>query len=158
MPIAHGEEKDRAWFARLPTILAACEQQWGLTIGVRFPSQSPHYVAPAVRADGAALVVKVCAPSSEFVQEAEALRLFAGRGTVQLLACDSSHEVLLLEHLRPGTPLSCIADDEQATSIAATIMRQVWRPVPQGHPFPSVFDWGAGFAHLACRCIPDEKV
>jgi streptomycin 6-kinase len=148
MLIAHGEEKGRAWLDRLPALLATCERRWGLTIGVRFPSQSPHYVAPALRADGAALVVKVCAPTGEFVQEAEALRLFAGRGTVQLLACDPSNEVLLLERLQPGTPLSCVADDEQATFIAATVMRQLWRPVPQGHPFPSVFDWGAGFAHL----------
>jgi streptomycin 6-kinase len=40
--------------------------------------------------------------------------------------------VLLLERLQPGTPLSCVADDEQATSIAAAVMRQLWRPVPQG--------------------------
>ena len=148
MLIDHREDKGRAWLDRLPALLAACERQWGLNIGVRFPSQSPHYVAPALRADGEALVVKVCAPTGEFVQEAEALRLFAGRGTVQLLSCDPSNEVLLLERLQPGTPLSCAADDEQATSIAATVMRQLWQPVLQGHPFPSVFDWGAGFAHL----------
>jgi streptomycin 6-kinase len=148
MLIDHGADKDRAWLARIPSILAICERQWGLQTGPRFPSQSPHYVAPAVRADGRAVVVKAHAPNGEFAQEAEALRLFAGRGTVQLLACDPSNEVLLLERLQPDTPLSCVADDEQATSIAATVMRQLWRPVPQGHPFPSVFDWGAGFAHL----------
>jgi len=143
-----GEDQDRAWLARLPTILATCERQWGLQIGPRFPTQSPHYVAPAVRADGRAVVVKAHAPTGEFAQEAEALQLFAGRGTVQLLSCDPSNEVLLLERLLPGSPLSRITDDEQATSVAVTIMRQMWRPVQEDHPFPSIFDWGAGFVHL----------
>jgi streptomycin 6-kinase len=148
MLIDQREEKDRPWLARIPSTLATCERQWGLQIGPRFPTQSPHYVAPAVRADSEALVVKVCAPTGEFLQEAEALRLFAGRGMVQLLSCDPSNEVLLLERLQPGTSLSCVADNEQATSIAATVMRQLWRPVPRGHPFPSVSDWGAVFAHV----------
>jgi streptomycin 6-kinase len=115
MPIHDGDEGEdtgQAWLDRLPALLAACERRWGLTIGVRFPSQSPHYVAPAVRADGEALVMKVCAPTGEFVHEAEALRLCAGHGTVQLLACDPRNEVLVLERLQPGTPLGSLADDE----------------------------------------------
>src|SRR5260221_5947234 len=114
MLIAHGEEKGRAWLDRLPALLATCERRWGLTIGVRFPSQSPHYVAPAVRADGPALVANVGAATGEFLEEAEALRLFPGRGTVQLLACDPSNDVLLLDRLQPGTPLSFVADVAQA--------------------------------------------
>jgi len=27
-------------------------------------------------------------------------------------------------------------------------MRQLWRPVPPNHPFPTVNDWGRGFARL----------
>ena len=44
--------------------------------------------------------------------------------------------VLLLERLVPGTLLGTLEDDEAATSAAATVMRQLWRPVPAGHPFP----------------------
>lgn len=137
-----------AWLDRLPTILATCEQRWKLMLHPPFADLSYHYVAPAVRADGTAVVVKACSPTGEFTQEVEALRLFGGRGTVQLLECDPSNEAMLLEHLQPGTPLSSVEDDEQATSIAAAVMRQMWRPVPQAHPFPSIFDWGAGFVRL----------
>ena len=59
----------RAWIERLPTLLAACEQRWGLSIGPPFAQLSYHYVAPAVREDGTGVVVKVCSPTGEFEQE-----------------------------------------------------------------------------------------
>src|SRR5215831_14687884 len=87
----------RAWIERLPTILAACEQRWGLRIDPPFTQLSYHYVTPAVRSDGTHVVVKACSPTREFEQETEALRLFDGHGMVQLLAYNASDEVLLLE-------------------------------------------------------------
>jgi streptomycin 6-kinase len=67
---------------------------------------------------------------------------------VRLLAYDSGSEVMLLERLQPGTLLSAVEDDAQAISAAADVMRQVWRPVPHEHPFPSILDWGKGLQHL----------
>jgi len=168
--IALGGEKGRAWIERLPTILAVCEQRWGLIIGFPF-DLSYNYVAPAVRSDGTSVVVKACLPDGESTQ-VEALRLFDGCGMVRLLEYDEGDEVMLLERLRPGTLLSTVEDDEKATSIAASVMRQMWRPVPQERAFPTVFDcrkealpafrlrvpqerafptvfdWGEGFARL----------
>ena len=144
--IALSEEEGRAWIERLPTILAACEQRWGVTIGLPF-DLSFNYVAPAICSDGTPVVVKACLPDGESTQ-VEALRLFDGRGMVRLLEYDEGEEVMLLERLRPGTLLSTVEDDEKATSIAASVMRQMWRPVPQEHPFPTVFDWGKGFVRL----------
>jgi streptomycin 6-kinase len=143
----HGEE-GLAWLERLPAILASCEQRWELTLAPPFPHLSYHYAAPAMRADGTPVVVKVCSPTGEFEQEAEALRLFDGCGMVQLLDYYRDDEVLLLERLEPGTLLSILEDDDAATSAAATVMRQLWRPVPPEHPFPSVIDWGRGFVRL----------
>src|SRR5262249_34292324 len=77
-----------------------------------------------------------------------ALRLFDGHGMAELLAWDDDDEVMLLEALQPGTLLKTIADDTAATSIAAAVMRQFWRPVPAQHPFPTVADWGRGFTRL----------
>src|SRR5947209_3395580 len=147
MIAVHGA-KGRAWIERLPAILATCEQRWELTLSLPFAGMSYHYVAPGVRADGTRVVVKACSPTRESIQEAEALRLFDGHGMVQLLDCDESNEVLLLEHLKPGTLLRTLEDDEEATSHAATVMRQLWRPVLPNHPFPTVNDWGRGFARL----------
>lgn len=140
----------RPWLERLPTILANCEQRWDLTIGPPF-DLSFNYVAPAVRRDGTPVVVKVCLPdgTDEFPSQAVALRLCGGQGMVQLLECDESEGVMLLERLAPGTLLSTLEDDVEATSIAASVMRQIWRPLPIApHPFPSVSDWGKGFTRL----------
>jgi streptomycin 6-kinase len=141
----------RAWIERLPAILAACEQRWELRMGPPFAQLSYHYVAPAVCSNGTHVVVKACSPTREFEREAEALRLFDGHAMVRLLTCDASDEVLLLELLEPGTLLRTVEDDEKAISIAATVMRQMWRPVPAQHPFPSVSDWGRGFIRLRQR-------
>jgi streptomycin 6-kinase len=145
----HGE-KGLAWIDQLPAIVANCEQRWRLRFAPPFTYQSNayHYIAPALQSDGTAVVVKVHAPTNEFTQEAEALRLFDGHGMVHLLDYDINDKVLLIERLEPGTPLSELEDDEEATSHAATVMRQLWTPAPSGHPFPSVIDWGRGFTRL----------
>ena len=145
----HGEE-GLAWIDQLPTILANCVQRWRLSFAPPFAYQSYayHYIAPAIRSDGTAVVVKIHAPTNEFTQEAEALRLFDGHGIVRLLDYNIYDKALLLERLMPGTPLSEVVDDDVATTHAATVMQQLWRPVPSGHPFPSVIDWGRGFLRL----------
>lgn len=136
------------WLRRLPAILADCERRWSLAIGPPFSRLSYNYAAPATRPDGTTLVVKVCFPDRELRTEAEALRLYAGQGAAQLLDVDLEWGVLLLEQIEPGTLLYSLEDDAQATSIAATVMKQIWRPVPADHPFPTLADWGRGFARL----------
>src|SRR5207249_103772 len=90
-------------------------------------------------------------PAGEFRAEAEALRLFDGRGAARLLAADLGRGALLLERLEPGTPLTDIADAAETATIAAGVMRRLWRPAPPGHPFPSVADWVRGMAERAPR-------
>lgn len=136
------------WLRQLPATIADCEQRWSLTVMPPFAGLSYNYVAPAIRADGTAVVLKVGVPNPELTTEIEALRLYNGRGIVRLLDADPEEGMLLLERLRPGAPLSSLADDQAATSIAAGVMRQLWRPVPADHPFPTVAKWAAGLARL----------
>ncbi len=141
-------DKGHAWIERLPAILAACEQRWHIHIDAPFPGLSYHYVAPAIAADGMAVVVKAQIPTSEFAQEVEALRVFDGHGVAQLLADDLEDEVMLLEHVQPGTMLSNLEDDTEATLLFADVMQRMRRPVPAVQSFPSVQEWGKGFARL----------
>lgn len=143
----HGEEGQK-WIGRLPAILTACEQRWGLMIGAPFSNLSFHYVTSAMNGAGEPVVVKACSPTGEFQKEMEAIRLFAGHGMAQLLAFDADNEVMVLERLLPGTLLKAVKDDEQAMSGAASVMKLLWRPVPAGAPFPTIQDWGKGFTRL----------
>ena len=126
------------WLSRLPSIIADCAQRWSLRVMAPFESLSYHYVAPAIRVDGTEVVLKVGIPTRELSAEVEALRLFNGQGAVQLIDVNIDQGALLVERLKPGTPLSSLVDDAQATSIAARVMRQLWRPVPPDHPFSTV--------------------
>jgi len=146
----HGKA-GRAWVDRLPATLAACGDRWSLVIEPPFPNLSYNYASPATRADGAAVVLKACFPDQAFVRESEALLLFAGRGAVRLLEADPTAGVMLLERLVSGTPLRAMEDDAQATSIAASVMRRLWRPVPSDHPFPTIADWAAGIGRYQAR-------
>lgn len=139
------------WIDELPAIVAGCAERWSLRIDPPFAGLSYNYTAPAVRADGTAAVLKICLPGAEFVTEAEALRVFAGHGAVRLLEVEMTDRALLLERLEPGTPLSMVTDDAEAMSAAAAVQRQLWRPVPNQHPFPSVADWAGGFQRLRQR-------
>lgn len=146
--IALSGEDGRAWLDRLPTILATCEERWNLRIGAPVSNLSFNYVAPAVLSDGTEVMLKT-GLTDEFPAQPEALKHFAGHGAVKMLAYDHSNEIMLLEMLRPGTSLRAVEDDEAAIAAAAGVMRQLWRPLPEGHyAFPTVQDWGKGFARL----------
>jgi streptomycin 6-kinase len=142
-----------AWLGGLPAIVEKCAARWGLEVGLPFLPLYYNYVAPAERADGTRVVLKVSFPDDETPTEREALRLFEGRGAARLLDADEARGALLLERLEPGTKLSdlCETDDEGATSAAAAVMRSLRRPAPRGHGFPSVADWGKGFGRHRAR-------
>ena len=79
-------------------------------------------------------------------READALGYWDGRGAVRLYAHDRERRALLLERCEPGTPLSAVADDGEADAIAANVLRRLWRPAPDGHPFRAVADDAAVWA------------
>jgi streptomycin 6-kinase len=134
--------KEMAWLARVPEIVDECARAWSLDVGAPFDNLSFNYVAEARRADGRNAVLKVCFPEWEVPVEAEALRLFDGRGASQILEFDVDRSAMLLERVRPGRVVSELRDDVAETSVAADVMRRLWRPAPAGeHPFPLARDW-----------------
>jgi streptomycin 6-kinase len=143
-------EAGQEWLDRLPSLISDLARRWSIRILPPFEPLSYNYVAPAVRADGTEVVLKVGVINRELLTEIEALHLYDGRSSVQLLETDPSQGAFLLERLVPGTQLATLVatDDEQATSIAAHIMRRLWRPLPAEHPFPSVARWTAGIKRL----------
>lgn len=124
-----------AWLERLPRLAAACAGEWSLALGRPFPRGNASLTLDAVRADGTPAVLKLNFPEPETAKEADALELAAGRGAVLLLAADRERSALLLERALPGDPLWEVDDDEEATRIAASVLRRLWRVPPARHPF-----------------------
>jgi streptomycin 6-kinase len=123
------------WLDRLPAVLAEIEERWSLQVSGPF-DLSFNYVAPAICEDGAEVVLKLGVPGDHFRREVEALRIFSGRGSVRLLKSDPLVGVMMLERLKPGAYLGDVSDERRATSIAAGVMRRLWRPAPSEHRFP----------------------
>ncbi|HEY8597558.1 MAG TPA: aminoglycoside phosphotransferase family protein, partial [Thermomicrobiales bacterium] len=137
-----------AFLAQLPTLLDECARRWKLTILPPFPNLSFNYATPVRLGDGTAAVLKLGVPRRELQTEIDTLRLYAGGGCARILDADPAIGAILLERLHPGTLLSAHPDDEEATAIAATIMRRLWRPVPAEHTIPTIEDWFGGMREL----------
>jgi streptomycin 6-kinase len=135
----------------LPALIAEFEERWGVTVESPFEALSYHYVAPARTAAGEAVVFKAGIPRRDMDREITALRLYDGRGIARLLEADAKRGVMLLERLAPGEMLSTVADDERAVSIAASVMRTLWRPAPRGLDLPDVAEWLNAFAEHRTR-------
>ena len=135
------------WLTDLPDLAAACAERWSLKLQPPFPL-SLNYVCPVQRSDGSIAVLKIGPATPEFLCEQAALRFYDGAGCARLLEAAPELGATLLERLAPGTMLSELADDEEATRIAASLMAELWRPAPAREPFPSIEDWARGLERL----------
>ena len=135
----------------LPDSIAEASARWGLTDVQPAPTLSYNFVAFAKstltaknaknakkKIDPRALsalsgsndvVLKMGVPNREMKSEMAALKLFNGEGACRLLECDEERYWMLLERLKPGVMLSTLEDDEEATHIAAEVMKKIWRPL-----------------------------
>jgi streptomycin 6-kinase len=148
------EDEGAAWLSQLPALIAKFEQRWSLTV-LRPYALSYNYVAPAIRADGTPVVLKVGFPGDDALMiEIAALRLYEGHGMVQLLEADPEQGAFVLERLTPGAPLATLVqiDDERATSIAAEVMRQLWQGpagiAPADPLYGTIADWAEGMQRM----------
>jgi streptomycin 6-kinase len=142
-------EAGTRWARRLPEAVARFERIWSLTVSPPFPDLFVNYVAPATRANGTPAVLKLSFPEDRgYRTEAAALEVYGGRGCARLLELDLEGGAMLLERLEPGASLSSIEDDEEATAIAASVLKRLWRPVPEDHPFPTVAELARGLERL----------
>jgi streptomycin 6-kinase len=139
-----------AWLDSLPEVIASCERHWRLTVGPAF-GLSYSYVAPGRNAHGEEFVLKVCVGSPGFISEVQGLQAFSGGAAAQLIDHNLELSALLLERLKPGRTLATLDNDEDATRIAAQIMRELWRPLPPNSSFPTTAQWAGGLQRLRAR-------
>ena len=119
--LSFGLEGQR-WLEQLPDLLDQAASRWNLVTGERF-LLSYNYVCAVTQKDGRGAVLKIGVPNRELTSEINALRLYNGQGACRLLESDAEKGLLLLERLQPGSRLASMEDDDQATGIAAKVMK-----------------------------------
>jgi streptomycin 6-kinase len=130
-----------SWLESLPRLAAECAEQWSLDLGEPFGRGNVSLTMPVTLAGGTPAVLKLNFPEQESAHEAEALAHWRGEGAVRLLEVDRERSALLVERAVPGTSLWELEDDDEATRIAASVLRRLWRHQPPGeHPFRVLAD------------------
>ncbi|GAA4840727.1 aminoglycoside phosphotransferase family protein [Kitasatospora terrestris] len=127
------KESGREWLARLPALVAELRDRWQLVLKEPYHGGSCSWVAPARLPDGRDAVLKVAWPHREAAGEAEALRLWDGRGAVRLLREDAANSAMLLELCEPGGTLDAARGipAERRLLAGAELLDTLWRtPVP----------------------------
>ena len=156
-----GEEGEYL-IANLPTLIDEASSRWGLTNVQPVSNLSYNFVAFAKHpspltpfsAGEGNVVLKIGVPRDELTSEIATLRLFEGEGACRLIDADEEKGFLLLERLSPGEMLSTMQDDEEATHIAAEVMKKIWRPVDpslrmtHAEKFIKLSDWFDGLKKL----------
>jgi len=141
-------EDGPSWVAALPGLVDRLREKWGIAeLGRRYRGGSHSLTAAVTLADGMPAVIKVPMVDPENRLEAEALRLYAGVGAVELLGYDPESGAMLLEEARPGRLLEDHPDRLEAIDIGCALLRRVRRPAPQGHRFTLVTDAAAAWSH-----------
>ncbi|MGV8978660.1 MAG: aminoglycoside phosphotransferase family protein [Cellulomonas sp.] len=95
-----------AWIGQLPELAGRAVERWGLELEEPFRTGYASWCAPATAPGGRDVVLKIVFPHEEARHEAHALRAWDGRGAVRLLDEAGADWALLLEHVRPGTPMA----------------------------------------------------
>ncbi len=141
-------DKGKKWLKDLPGIITEYEAKWSIKVLPPF-QLTWNFVAPAIRADRKKVVIKIGFPKDlEFKREIEALKIFNGEGIERLLEEDSENCSFLIEQIKPGTPLSSLEDDEQATRILASVMKKLWKPLMANSNFTTVEEWSKAITEL----------
>jgi len=141
----------KAWLSALPDLIAESSRRWNLANITPVSNLSYNFVAYAQQGKSP-VILKLGVPNRELKSEIAALHFYNGRGICRLLDADLEKGMLLLERLQPGRMLSALADDEQATRIAADVMRQLWQPAPANRDdFIQLKNWFEGFTRLRKR-------
>jgi streptomycin 6-kinase len=128
------------WLVELPDLLTQAAHRWELRLGKPF-LLSYNYVCAATLKDGTHTVFKIGIPNRELTSEINTLRVYNGQGACRIYEGNPEKGMLLLERLFPGNMLVTLEDDDQATAIAADVMKQTHRPVPQQEGFLSLRGW-----------------
>jgi streptomycin 6-kinase len=118
--------------------LSVCKRRWHLDGGSRLDGGFRSDVFGCTTAAGAEVVVKLTVTQEQARAEAAALAMWEHTGaTVPLIDADFEHSALMLERVRPATPLPG-GDDRVAIEVAADLLTRLHRARAATFPFPAL--------------------
>ena len=138
-------EGGKKWLDSLPLLLKKYEKLWDITCGDPFPLFY-NFAAPAKTKAGTDVVLKINLPTKEPLYESKALRIFNGKGSIQLLKEDIKDSVMLLERAVPGERLSDKISEDQVTIFADVVKKLHVQTAPDLSGFPTLNFWAKDFA------------
>lgn len=147
-----------AWRDQLPRLVQELLARWELTASAPFtPGGSSAWVAPVRDADGAERVVKVAWAHEESRDEAAGMVAWQGHGAARVHRSELRGETaaLLLDRVRPGTPLAELMTWPERDEVIAAVARGLWRPPNELLPSEVVgtdLAGGAAFRPLSQMC------
>jgi streptomycin 6-kinase len=127
---AEGGPSGATWVPQVPRLIRQCLDQWDLVPDGPVRTGWTAAVLP-VRRGEERLALKVVRPTRDTAGEPLALRHWAGRGAVLLVAADPARGALLLERLDAGRDLSGV-DADTACAVIGTLLAQLHIPAPPG--------------------------
>lgn len=135
------------WIERLPDLVRDYAARWRLAVGPTYrPGGDASWAAPAERADGTRLVLKIALPDPDFDNALAVLRHYDGHGAVQVHEADPDQRATLIERAAPGTTASD-HPVEVALAAAVEVLPRLWRSDPDPMlPVPRLRDLAAGRA------------
>jgi streptomycin 6-kinase len=142
----HGE-RGREWMERLPSLISLIEDLWSIRVAEPYTTLTYHYVAPAIKENGAEAILKLGVPGLYIDREAECLNRYRGNGAVQLFEFDSDLGALLLERIHPGSSIKELSD-RIAIKTFVGVMNRLHAASIIDVKLPTVKDWFQGFQRL----------
>lgn len=135
-------DEGRRWLDDLPGRVAGLAARWRLEDVAVFGDLSVAFVAFARLPSGREVVLKVGVPHRELFGGFEAQRRFEGTRGCRVVDVAPEEAAILLERVRPGTPLSEEPDARVRVAAAAEMVRDLPVPVRPGDEalFPTFAD------------------
>lgn len=137
------------WLDEIPTTIADLCAKWEIELDHVVPDTYVTLVALGRSDVLGPVVVKSSALADEFLSEATALNLGAGKNVARVYDLDVERSVMVMERIVPGIQLwDAALSDDDATRLAAETVATFWRPAPNPinlHPLRrwmrALFDW-----------------